>query len=166
MCVRNIVCWVLCVLGLSACVDVTTGECPAPSQDMLYFYKADTAFTSHDYCVMCDLSVPPADTLQWGEAMGTEVPPGTSPSDLTPCVYVYPSDAFDTESLASCKAAICSGQANTNDQVFRSHGVWTYLKDEVYPDIAELPTPEGPSAQLPEAPSAAMERPRVSQALP
>lgn len=97
------------------------GQCEAPDGHLQVMYKPkNPLFTfSHPFCVVCNNAIEPAEYAAWAESMGaTSVP--VDPE--LPCLYVYPGEPKDIESLEECHSLVCEGSAVYSDMVSSSNG--------------------------------------------
>ena len=97
------------------------GQCEAPDGHLQVMYKSkNPLFTfSNPFCVVCNNAIEPAEYAAWAESMGaTSVP--LDPE--LPCLYVYPGEPKDIESLEECQSLVCDGSAVYNDMVSDSNG--------------------------------------------
>jgi hypothetical protein len=129
--------WILMAmvaLLCTGCTKITQGECPAPDDNIRWFYKqSSNGIMSQAGCTLCDLSVDKSEYYEWTVANAA---PGTfsdDPSKATPCLYVYPNEQKNWDSAAECAQMACSEDPNTNDGVQTWHGTWKFIKDKLRP---------------------------------
>ena len=130
---RTIIILAMAILW-TGCTKTTQGECPAPDDNIRWFYNQSTnGIMSSAGCVLCDLSVDESDYYAWTVANAAPGTVNPDPSKATPCLYVYPLEPKNWDSAAECAEMACSEDPNTNDGVQTKHHTWKTIKPKLYP---------------------------------
>ncbi len=117
----------LIFFALSACRSVDHGVCPAPNSNIEWFLVVQPGppwLGDNNWCVMCDNSVPEDELQAWALENASGDTSENALNNPSPCLYVYSTDEFDTDTVTGCRANICSDSPNSNDGVGKHHGVW------------------------------------------
>ncbi len=97
------------------------GQCEAPDGHLKVMFKPKNPLFmfSHSFCIVCNTAIEPEEYGEWAEAMGaTSIPPDP---DL-PCLYVYPENPENIDSMSQCHSLVCDGDGTYSDMVSSSNG--------------------------------------------
>ena len=123
----------------TGCTKTTQGECPAPNENIRWFYnQSSNGIMSSAGCTLCDLSVAESDYYSWTLANAAPGTVSDDPADATPCLYVYPNEQKNWDSAAECAQMACSEDPNTNDGVKKWHGTWKVIHDKIHPTVNDM----------------------------
>jgi len=103
----------------TACGKQEYGDCDAPRDNLEIVFK-DRPMT-HSFCIVCNPDLDPSEYADWAIEMGASEGPD-NPDDVFPCLYAYPPEGVEIDSLNQCEALICDGGAEYADMVGMGQG--------------------------------------------
>ena len=144
----------LSIALMSACTKAEHDLCEPPDETLEWFFIEETGapwIGTLTKCILCDFSVEDADIPDWIATNAGEdfLSNANDLNGYLPCLYVYEGA---NESLDTCEAAVCGGNAVVNDAVSLQHGAANVITsydalvsmDAGFPDVASSLALEAP----------------------